>query len=145
MDTEHSAITEPARRVEVFTGAGRRRTWSLEDKARIVAETLRDGETVCAVARRHGLLPQQLFGWRRQARQPGAVSTETEAPRFVPAVVEAKVGEGAGRARHRKRARQVDRICGIIEVEIEGMTIRIGRGAEAKTVAAVIRALKAGA
>jgi len=59
--------------------------------------------------------------------------------------VEAKVGEGAGRARHRKRARHVDRICGIIEVEIEGMTIRIGRGAEAKTVAAVIRALKAGA
>ena len=39
MDTEHSAITEPVRRIEVFTGAGRRRTWSAEDKARIVAES----------------------------------------------------------------------------------------------------------
>jgi len=26
MDTEHIAITEPVRRLEVFTGAGRRRT-----------------------------------------------------------------------------------------------------------------------
>ena len=28
------------RRLEVITGAGRRRRWSLEDKARIVAESL---------------------------------------------------------------------------------------------------------
>ena len=34
---------------------------------------------------------------------------------------------------------------GIIEMEIDGVTVRVGRGAEAKTVAAVIRALKAGA
>jgi transposase len=63
MDTEHIAITEPARRLEVFTGAGRRRTWRDEDKARIVAEITTSGDSVCAVARRHGLSPQQLFGW----------------------------------------------------------------------------------
>jgi transposase len=34
---------------------------------------------------------------------------------------------------------------GIIEVEIDGVTIRVGSGADAKTVAAVIRALKIGA
>jgi len=38
MDTVPSAITEPVRRLEVFTGTGRRRKWSNEDKARIVAE-----------------------------------------------------------------------------------------------------------
>jgi transposase len=38
MDTEHSAIAEPVHRLEVFTGAGRRRTWRNEEKARIVAE-----------------------------------------------------------------------------------------------------------
>ena len=68
MDTVHSAITEPVRRLEVFTGAGRRRKWSDEDKARIVAEIVASGDSVCAVARRHGLSPQQLFGWRRQQR-----------------------------------------------------------------------------
>jgi hypothetical protein len=38
MDTVHSAITEPVRRLEVFTGAGRRRKWNDEDKARIGEE-----------------------------------------------------------------------------------------------------------
>ena len=34
MDTVHSAISEPVRRLEVFTGVGRRRKWSKEDKPR---------------------------------------------------------------------------------------------------------------
>jgi transposase len=38
VDTVDNAITKPVHRLEVFTGAGRRRTWSDEDKARIVAE-----------------------------------------------------------------------------------------------------------
>jgi transposase len=47
-----------ARRIEVFTGVGRRRAWGAEEKARIVAETVISGESVCAVARPHGLSPQ---------------------------------------------------------------------------------------
>src|SRR5580692_13091490 len=62
------AEREPARRVEVFTGAGRRRAWSAEQKRQIVADSFESGETVSAVARRHGLTPQQLFGWRRSSR-----------------------------------------------------------------------------
>src|SRR5258705_8833034 len=89
MDTVRSAATEPVRRLEVFTGAGRRRKWSDEDKARIVAETVAGGESVCAVARRHGLSPQQLFGWRRQLREAAAGDTEAEQLQFVPAVVDA--------------------------------------------------------
>jgi transposase len=69
MITEHSVITEPVRRLEVFNGSGRRRTWLDEDKARIVAEIVTSGDSVCAVARRHGLSPQRLFGWRRQLRE----------------------------------------------------------------------------
>lgn len=42
--------TEPVRRLEILTGAGRRREWSAEEKARIVAESYHPGETVCAVA-----------------------------------------------------------------------------------------------
>ena len=37
---------EPVRRLEVFTGAGRRRAWSAEQKARIVTESYQSGETV---------------------------------------------------------------------------------------------------
>ncbi|MBX9945923.1 MAG: transposase [Reyranella sp.] len=66
-DTVRKPISEPVRRLEIFTGAGRRRKWSAEQKAAVVAESLGGVESVSAVARRHGLTPSQLFGWRRQA------------------------------------------------------------------------------
>lgn len=131
------------RRLEVITGTGRRRRFSADDKARIIEETLVAGAVVSAVARRHGLSPQQLFGWRRQARQPVGAVTDA-APQFVPAIVETSV-PGSTVRRQRKRRRQVDRTSGSIEVEIEGVIVRIGRGADPKTVAAVLGALKAGA
>ena len=78
------------RRLEVITGAGRRRRFSADDKARIIEETLVPSAVVSDVARRHGLSPQRLFTWRRQARRPAAEGAETEAPTFVPAVVDAE-------------------------------------------------------
>jgi len=45
------------RRIEVLTGPGRRRSWSDDDKARIVAETAEPGATVTAVARRWQVIP----------------------------------------------------------------------------------------
>src|SRR5213592_4968795 len=100
METEHIAITEPVRRLEVFTGAGRRRKWSDEDKARIVAEIVASGDSVCSVARRHGLLPQQLFGWRRQLREAADGHSEADEVQFVPAVVDAAVPTSTA---HRER------------------------------------------
>ena len=83
------------RRLEVITGTGRRRRFSADNKARIIEETLVPGAVVSDVARRHGLSPQQLFTWRRQARRPTGVSAETEAPIFVPAVDAAASGDAA--------------------------------------------------
>lgn len=56
------------RRMEVITGDMGRRTWSPEDKARILAEAAVPGAVVSEVTRRYGLRPQQVFGWRREAR-----------------------------------------------------------------------------
>ncbi len=59
-------LTMPvARRIEVFTGAGLRRRWSAETKARIVAESY--VTSVGEVADRYGVVKNQLFGWRRDA------------------------------------------------------------------------------
>jgi transposase len=140
MVTEHSADTKDALRIEVFTGAGRRRAWSAEEKARIVAETVTSGESVCAVARRNGLSPQQLFGWRRQAREPLATRSE---PLLVPAVVET-LPPGPPPKRRRRRTGKINHpVSGMIEMEIDGVSVRVQRGADARTVATVIRALKA--
>jgi transposase len=62
---------------------------------------------------------------------------------FVPAVAESPLLErGTGRG-GRKRTDQADRALGVVEVEIEGVKIRVGHGADAKMVAALVRALKA--
>lgn len=77
---EHTLKTKPdepeaddavtsVRRIELITGAGRRRQWSGDDKARIIVESFTPGANVSEVARRNGLSPQQLFGWRREARE----------------------------------------------------------------------------
>jgi transposase len=145
MDTEHSAITEPVRRLEIFTGAGRRRRWSDEDKARIVAEIVASGDSVCAVARRHGLSPQQLFGWRRQVRESQAGPAETKQPRFVPAVVDAPSSAPAVGGQQKAPQCEAEPGGGLIEIEIDGVTVRIGRGADASMIGTVLRALKAGA
>src|SRR5271163_2535723 len=103
--------SESLRRFEVITGTGRRRRFSDEDKARFVEETLVPGVVVSEVARRHGLSPQQLFGWRRQARQPVVTGTDPAAPQFVPAVIKAQLAEATVRRRSRGPARLADRAC----------------------------------
>ena len=143
MDTVHSAITEPVRRLEIFTGGGRRRKWSEEDKTRIVAEIVASGDSVCAVARRHGLSPQQLFGWRRQLRESAAGHSEAEELQFVPAVVDVVVQAPAVRGRRKAPRCKSEPDAGTIEVEVNGVTIRAGRGADANTIAAIVQALKA--
>ncbi|SMD12269.1 transposase [Rhizobium sp. RU36D] len=107
--TLKSSDEEPVRRFEVFTGTGRRRDWSDEQKAQIVAESYEPGIKVCTVARRHGLTPQQLFTWRRLARKPleAAPDVEVEVPMFAPAVLDvptmpAAKGQESPRAARRK-------------------------------------------
>ena len=83
----------PPRRIEVINGAGGRRRWSADDKARILEETLVPGAVVSEVARRHGLTPQQLFGWRRE----GATGAERGFGEVCPGG-----GRGVQRADHRR-------------------------------------------
>ncbi|WP_024278771.1 transposase [Xanthobacter sp. 126] len=139
--TLKSSADEPVRRFEVFTGAGRRREWAPEEKARIVAESFEPGATVSAVARRHALSPQQLFTWRREARK----AAETF-PAFVPAVVTPEPAPAsepsAPPSRPKRRGRQ--RRAATIEVDVAGVRMTIENGASPATIAAVIGALKAG-
>jgi transposase len=139
---------EPERRVrrlEVINGAGGRRRWSADHKARIVEETLVPGAVVSEVARRHDLSPQQLFGWRREARRAfGLAGGGAKSERFVPVVVEAPP-RPAPCPERRHRERRADSSAGAIELEIDGVVVRVGPEASPKAIAAVIRALKAGA
>lgn len=59
------------RRFEVINGAGGRRRWSVDDKARIIAETLEPNAIISEVARRYGLRPQQVFALAPRSAQTG--------------------------------------------------------------------------
>ncbi len=54
--------------VEVWVRAVRRRSWSAEDKLRIVRETLEPGAVAKAVADRHGISTGLLFTSRKEIR-----------------------------------------------------------------------------
>jgi transposase-like protein len=64
-DTRQVSASARPRRIEVITGVERRRKWSAQEEVAIVAESLAEGAVISEVARRHGLSPQQLFGWSR--------------------------------------------------------------------------------
>ena len=131
------------RRFEVINGALGRRRWSTDERARILEETLVPGAVVSLVARRHGLSPQQLFTWRREARKSAA-----PLPAFVPAVItpEPTTGEPTPVKPARPRAgRSSRRRMAAIEVDVAGVKVRIENGASPGTIAAVIGALKGGA
>jgi transposase len=91
---DHSDESKPSRpperlqRIEVITGIERRRKWSAKEKLEIVAESFVEGAVISEVARRHGISPQQLFGWRARVRAEMAAMAQDVPPLFVPAIVD---------------------------------------------------------
>lgn len=126
---------EPVRRLEVFTGAGRRRAWTAEQKARIVVESDGCGESVSAVARRYGLTPQQLFAWRRQAGRRGDAGAAANDVTFASVVMASPTCEESSR-----RARPG---APMIEVVVGGLTVRVPPGADPAMLQVVLRAVRA--
>ena len=57
-DAMHDARQEGGsyRRIELITGERRRRQWTAEEKARIVAESFEEGANISEVARRNGVV-----------------------------------------------------------------------------------------
>jgi transposase len=120
------------RRLEVITGIGGRRAWSDEDKGRIVAESFAAGANVSAVARRYGLRPQQVYAWRRLARD-GALALPSEGVLgFVPVI-----------AAESEPAPPAATPSGVVEIEITGTVIRVAPGVDWRHLRDVLRALKA--
>jgi transposase len=59
----------PVRRLEVIAGAGGRRRWSADEKARILEEAMAPGAVVSEAARRTGMSHQHLITWLSQGKQ----------------------------------------------------------------------------
>ena len=114
------------RRLEVITGAGGRRRWSADEKAQILEEATAPGAVVSEVARRHGMAPQHLFTWLRQAKRQAAASPLA----FTPVVVASDTLQPTARGE------------AVIEIVMGGAVIRVPSGVDAATLAFVLQTLK---
>jgi transposase len=122
------------RRIEVITGVGRRRRWSDEVRAGIVAETLEQGARVSDVARRHGVAPSQVFAWRKAARQQ-SLALPVERAIFAPVVASDDRAQG--------QLLLAQRPLLMIEVETGEAKLRIPAGAPREAILAVMEGLGA--
>jgi transposase len=107
----------------VLTGPERRRRWSANARAEILAEAFAPGAVVSEVARRFDVSTGLLYTWRRQAM------ARESALSFAPAMVVDFPGDGAI-----EPAMFVDFPTGV--------KVRIGSAAPCELAAAVVRALK---
>jgi transposase len=76
-------------RVEIITSVERRRRWSSAEKQQLVSASLEPGASVSAVARKAGIQPGQLYGWRRQLGVRARVG-------FAPVRIEPEAAAGGG-------------------------------------------------
>lgn len=88
--------------------AGTRRAWKPEQKQTILAEAKNAATTVSAVARRHGLTPNLLFRWRREALDAERTAALPPQPAFVPLCLPGSVSTDACKPAQ----------AGLIEIEL---------------------------
>jgi transposase len=118
-------------RMTVISGAERRRRWSDEDRARILAATFEPGAVIAEVARREDVCTSLVFKWRREMRH----AAEANARGFAPVVIEpAPVAPSASTSSKSGSA--------VIEVELKEARVRIHAGAPAAAIAAALKALR---
>lgn len=105
--------------IEILTEPERRRRRTAQEKVAIVQETLVPGASVSAVARRHGVNANQVFGWRKQY-QEGSLTAVKAGESVVPA------SELAAAV---KEIRELQRLLGkkTLEVEILKEAVEWGR------------------
>lgn len=84
------------------------------------------GVNVSALARAHGLSPQQVFAWRRKALADARA--RTSGPAFAVVTVDAEEESKAG---------------GTVELVIGGVTLRLGPDVAPGRITALVRAIRA--
>ena len=124
------------RRVEVITGAFRRRYGSTGEKARIFAESAKPSANISEVARRNGVSRGLLSIWRREARQ-----ASSEGGAFV----QLQVTEGGVEPEINRTITRPSSSAGSdarIEISIGGAKVRVPDGVDSRTLEQVIAALR---
>lgn len=115
-----------------------RRRWAVEEKRRIVEETLAAGGSVARVARAHGVNANQVFQWRRQYRQkllgPGNEETVSLLPVHVTEGLAQEAVSLSGEVERRTA-------LGMIQVKLPKGQVRITGRIDAESLRVVLECL----
>ena len=142
MDTCRQAVTEKSAVASPAETPPARQRRSVEEKRRIVEETLVEGASVARVARGHGINANQVFGWRR-LYQAGRLGGTGEAIQMLPV----RVSESSpSRERSREGSCAADFPAprlGTIHIELGHAQVRIEGSADAVLVRVLMECLRA--
>lgn len=143
-ETAHKIGRKSARspRIEVITRSDRRRTWTLDQKREIVAESLGAGLTPTEVARKHAISSGQLYAWRQQVLGGQMTLLSHASPDF--AQVEMTPALQPPDAPDDKNGTPVTppRLAGLIEIVLPGgVTLRVDAEVDAAALGRVLTAL----
>ena len=116
----------------MMMGGERRRQWSREERARILAEIAEPGAVVADVARRADVCTSLVYKWRREAFR----QDRPAASGFAPVVIEPAPAIAAS-----PTAAEPKDAAAII-VEVNNARVRIGAGASSALIAATLKALR---
>jgi transposase len=122
--------------------ANGQKRWPDEVKAQIVAESLKPGVTVQAVAARYGLRANHLSEWRGRARDGKLVLPALADDGFCFAPLVLSDGHAAPVPACLERAGQPEaQPLGFIEIAVGQVTIRLDGAASATRIAEIVRAI----
>ena len=134
------AATDGLTRVEIVTRGEARRSYTPDEKARLLTEAAEPGARVLLVARRHGVSPSLVYRWRRQAEGRAARRTRPRPPAFVPLLVDGGAPPGGPPP---ARPPAPDGADNRVEVVLRnGRVLRVGTGADTAAVARLAAALE---
>lgn len=132
-------------RVSGSASGARRRRWSADEKARIVAETLVPGVTMAEVAGKHAIAASLLFSWRREAsaKEHDAAAVGALVPVHVAAPCPTTVMQSAVAAEPPHRVRPTTKKTGLIEIDLGGgKRVRVDADVDADALGRVLDVLE---
>jgi transposase len=127
--------------VEIVPRVERRRKWTVEEKAALLAEVEAEGGKVKLVARRHRISESLLYNWR-SAWKMAASMRSPQAAEFVPLGVLSGAGDGMPAQAAPTAPRPEERIGGIEITLRNGTRLRVDGLVNETALLRVLRALK---
>ena len=126
MDTSEQMMGETGSRVK-------RQKRSVEEKCRIVEESLEAGASVARVAQRHAINANQVFAWRKRYREGRLGESSKLLPVTVSDIPESKCG--------RVGSTSAPSAVGTMEIKLSRGTLRIAGAVDVVALRAVLECL----